>query len=183
MKLKVYEMPALNRNRTLDDIKGIAILMVVLGHTIACSFQNSEYSKLMNVIWTLQMPLFFIVSGYTTKYLKAIDSSKSLLALLKKRSFAYLIPWFVWTYGIKGVICSEKQFFNIKYLAWNMDSGYWFLTSLWMIVVAFLLASYFAQKLSKNPDIQTLIEILLMLLWGGGITFNRSSRGYIYFRN
>ena len=52
------------RDRRLDCIKGIAISLVVIGHIL--QFCYSDYSSLFvfNIIWTLQIPLFMVVSGY-----------------------------------------------------------------------------------------------------------------------
>ena len=43
-----------NRNPTIDILRGIAMLMVVLGHTMTGCTINAENSFLFNVIWTLQ---------------------------------------------------------------------------------------------------------------------------------
>ena len=45
----------------LDIAKGIAIILMVVGHTSIPSF-------LSRFIWSFHMPLFFIASGYTTKW-------------------------------------------------------------------------------------------------------------------
>ncbi|HIW50637.1 MAG TPA: acyltransferase family protein [Candidatus Blautia intestinavium] len=60
------------RNQTIDILRGIAMLLVVLGHTMTGCTVNSQDSFLFNVIWTLQMPLFILISGYVTKYSRPI---------------------------------------------------------------------------------------------------------------
>lgn len=47
------------RNEFVDVMRGVAILLVVLGHTMTGCTANSESSFLYNVIWSIQMPLFF----------------------------------------------------------------------------------------------------------------------------
>ena len=47
------------RNEVVDVMRGMAILLVVLGHTMTGCTANSESSFLYNVIWSIQMPLFF----------------------------------------------------------------------------------------------------------------------------
>lgn len=47
---------------SVDIAKGIAILLVILGHAIA-----QERNGLREIIYSFHMPLFFILSAYTTR--------------------------------------------------------------------------------------------------------------------
>ena len=107
---------------------------------------NSEDTFLFRVIWSLQMPLFMLISGYVTKYSKSIGSDKALLRLIKKRSHSYLIPWIVWTVGVRGFLLGESSYLDIPWLLWHMDSGYWFLFSLWTITVIFATSQWVTSK-------------------------------------
>lgn len=49
------------RNKIVDIIRGFAMLLVVLGHTLSGSTSNFNDTFLFQVIWTLQMPLFIIL--------------------------------------------------------------------------------------------------------------------------
>lgn len=148
------------------------MLLVILGHTISGSTTNYEESFLYSVIWTLQMPMFFIVSGYVSHYSIAHFSNggkNSLLQFLKKRTLAYLLPWIVWTLAIRGLILEENSFFKIRFLLWHMDSGYWFLVSLWTIVTIFgfaiYLSNYFQPK-SLYVHISTVILFCILGMTG-----------------
>lgn len=50
------------RNESLDCLKGIAILLVMFGHVQVHNHMTDPY--LYDVIKSIQMPLFFLVSGY-----------------------------------------------------------------------------------------------------------------------
>ena len=50
------------RNESLDCLKGIAILLVMFGHVQVHNYMTDPY--LYDVIKSIQMPLFFLVSGY-----------------------------------------------------------------------------------------------------------------------
>ena len=52
------------RDKRMDCLKGIAISLVILGHILQFGFNEYENSLLFNIIWTLQIPLFVVVSGY-----------------------------------------------------------------------------------------------------------------------
>ena len=136
------------------------MLLVVLGHTMSGTVSDYSGSFLFQVIWTLQMPLFIIISGYVTRYSKPIDSLKRFGAVLGKRTLAYLLPWAVWTFLVRGFIFQQTSFFDVKYLFWHMDIGYWFLITIWTINVIYLCVDYCSNKLSENPTINTLLHLL-----------------------
>ena len=102
------------RNSTVDILRGIAMLMVVLQHTMVGCTVNSEETFLFNIIWTLQMPLFILISGYVTRYSKPIISGKAYGKFVWKRTLAYLLPWAVWTFFVRGLIFGQTSFLNVK---------------------------------------------------------------------
>ena len=86
------------RNATVDYIRGIAILLVIIGHTVSNNgIADYSGSGLYRVVFALQMPLFMLVSGYVTVYSKPIESAGMLGSLIGRRSLGYLLPWTVWT--------------------------------------------------------------------------------------
>lgn len=136
------------RNQYLDIIRGMAMLLVILGHTMSGCTQNSQKSFVFNIVWSLQMPLFILVSGYVTRYSRAVSNFSILGACIKKRTIAYLFPWIVWTMLIRGAFLGNYKYLDPKYIFWNMDSGYWFLITIWTINVVFLTASFLSAKLA-----------------------------------
>lgn len=150
------------RNRTVDILRGLAMLMVVLGHTMSGSNVNSEASFLYQVVWSLQMPLFFLISGYVTQFSKPMESGSSLWQYVIKKTAAYMLPWTVWTFAVRGLLFGQTNFLDVKNLLWHMDSGYWFLFALWMISMVFGFAQFAAHKHTglKNTAIICLVSIL-----------------------
>lgn len=150
------------RNRTVDVLRGLAMLLVVLGHTMSGSSVDSEKSFIYQVIWSLQMPLFFLISGYVTQYRKPMESGSSLWRYVIKKTVAYLLPWTVWTFAVRGLLFGQTNFLDLKYLLWHMDSGYWFLFALWMISMVFGFAQFAAHKHTglKNTAIICLVSVL-----------------------
>ncbi len=138
------------RNTTVDVVRGFAMLLVVLGHTMSGVTSDFENSLLFQMIWTLQMPLFIIISGYVTRYSRPLTTAGELWGFVKKRSLAYLLPWCVWTFVVRGLIVGQTSFFNPGYLLWTMDAGYWFLISIWTINMIFGVADYFRNKLKQR---------------------------------
>ena len=140
------------RNSYVDIIRGIAILLVVLGHTMTGCTLNSYNSFLFNIVWSLQMPLFFLISGYVTKYSKNIKNGAMLWSYVKRRTASYLLPWIVWTFLIRGILLGRKEYFNLTNVFWKMDTGYWFLISIWTISLIFGISCYFASKIAKRKN-------------------------------
>lgn len=148
------------RNNTVDVIRGFAMLLVVLGHTLSGSTCEFHDNLLFQIIWTLQMPLFIIISGYVTKYSQPITSARGLLKFIKKRTIAYLLPWTVWTFIVRGLIFMKDGLLDIKYLLWNMDSGYWFLVTIWTISIVYGCSDYLSNRISKKDNVLVLFHIV-----------------------
>lgn len=140
-----------NRDRSVDAFRGLAILLVVLFHTIATSSKCYEESVVFNFCALLQMPIFFLISGYVCKYSRGIQGLSGLKQYVLRRTRAYLLPWAVFTLFGKAILMGDAggdlggYFLN---LLWHMDTGYWFLFALWVICMMFGLASVASEKLS-----------------------------------
>jgi fucose 4-O-acetylase-like acetyltransferase len=111
----------------LDIAKGIAILLMVIGHT-------SIPSVLSNFIWAFHMPLFFIASGWTTNWEK-ID----FIGFTKSKIRTLLVPFFVYSLVVLWMQIPQ---------GWD-DFNHWIRNgwgsyALWFIPVLFL-ASLFAK--------------------------------------
>lgn len=153
------------RNSKIDYLRGIAILLVVLGHTISGIVVDYENSILYNIIWTLQMPIFFVISGYINKYSRKNENIKQLCKNITRKTCSYIIPYIIFTFVIRGFLLKENKFFDIKYLIYHMDSGYWFLFVLWIIAVLFIIASFITNKIySKNVYVNMIIKILVYII-------------------
>ena len=138
------------RDGSIDLLRGFAILIVVLGHTITGLTSGSENSAVYRVIWSLQMPLFFLISGYCFRFSRPIASGRDLGAYIVKRSAAYLLPWCVWTFLIRGIIFGQSYFLDPGDIFFHMDKGYWFLASLWTLSLFLGVSSFLSAKMIRN---------------------------------
>lgn len=118
----------------LDTAKGFAILLMVIGHSIAWNYldrsfltgdmalmtQGEKFGALLwRLIYSFHMPLFFFVSGYLT--FKSEANMEWLSALVKKRAARILLPYISTAFLL--------FFYN------GSSSGYWFLQVLFIISV------------------------------------------------
>lgn len=166
------------RNRTVDIIRGFAMLLVVLGHTISGSTIEYQDSFLFQVIWTLQMPLFIIISGYVTRYSQPISSGINLWKFVKKRTLAYLLPWTVWTFIVRGGIFNQTAFWDVKHLFWHMDSGYWFLFSIWTISLIYGISDYLSNKITLQKYKNILLHFLICSVGAIGLILLGKNIGF-----
>ena len=62
----------------IDEIRGIAILLVVVGHII--QFNGiSKNNSVFEFIYSFHMPLFFAISGYITQKVTNITNTKQYI--------------------------------------------------------------------------------------------------------
>ena len=111
-----------NRILSLDYMKALAIFFVVLGHLI--DGVDSENNPFRVFIYSLHMPLFFIVSGFLSS--KKITSIGNL-GRWYLRKMRLLIPFFVFSIGDVLILGSSWEAF----LGWN-KYGLWFLWTLFL---------------------------------------------------
>jgi fucose 4-O-acetylase-like acetyltransferase len=155
-----------SRNEIIDAVRGIAIILVMTGHVIGANVNSFYESTLFNIIWSLQIPLFMIISGYVTQYTKPINSLKNYMEYIGKRSLAYLLPWVVWTFLIRGILLGKTDIFSyIKYITYSMDSGYWFLFTLWTICIIFGSSNFISNKFSKSDKTLYFFTIILSIIF------------------
>jgi fucose 4-O-acetylase-like acetyltransferase len=87
MKENLYSC---KRDSTIDVVKGIGIILVILGHT----FELPEI--IHDMIYSFHMPLFFVVSGFL--YNEEKYSTYTLKATVLKSAKDYLIPYYVFAF-------------------------------------------------------------------------------------
>ncbi|QEE16019.1 acyltransferase family protein [Promethearchaeum syntrophicum] len=86
------------RNEGLDVLKGILIILMIIGHIFSYSLGYNALNPIRYAIYSFHMPLFMGISGYllNINFLK----QASIIQILKKYFFRLLIPvmisWIMW---------------------------------------------------------------------------------------
>lgn len=175
------------RDKHLDAVKGFAILVVMLGHCIGRNHMNDPYIN--DAIMAVQMPLFMMVSGYALGLGKReILDGKDFCRVQGKRIVAYLLPFFSWVF----VVSLARPFHEMKnpfrecyQVLFHIDSGLWFLMTLFLIQFFAMLVTLFANvcvfhfKKSNRGIVHMVVFLcgvgivyVLFILWGrSGSTF------------
>ncbi len=115
------------RSRTIDALKGIAILIVMVGHVL--SWNHMEDGYLYDAIKVLQMPLFMMVSGYLCGIGRRAENLKEYGKILGKRGLSYLVPFFFWII-IKHPL---HPISSVAETLFQLDKGLWFLMTLFLL--------------------------------------------------
>ncbi|MEB3295553.1 MAG: acyltransferase [Synechococcales bacterium] len=132
----------------LDYAKGIGILLVVVGHTIAglanssILTNNSPWQWLHEWIYTFHMALFFIISGMLVR--SSVHRPVGKFTLDKVRTILY--PYLIWSVIESFVRIQLSQLTN-EHLGWTIlgkiwyepIGQFWFLYSLFIFMVGYRL--------------------------------------------
>lgn len=130
------------RNITIDSIKGILILLVVIRHVIQYGTCDSETVKLCNIILSIQMPLFILISGYLCKIQVKIFKIKDLKKILIKHTKSYLIPYLSYFIIFQIIVLNAYSFSDLNMIITKITNGLWFVFVLWVYSVISSLVKY-----------------------------------------
>jgi len=144
-----------NRLYYLDTMKGILIILVVLGHAIQSTIPDYQHNFLFRLIYSFHMPLFFLISGYLTLKEKHDEN------IIYKRGVQCIIPFIIWAFLLPYL---EEGIFDIKRTVKILifpDNGLWFLYNLFVYCVVFNLSESLSIK-TKKVQIFFVIAFLFM---------------------
>ena len=152
------------RSSEFDILKGIGILLVIIGHVCDYLMIGGGWANWHRIIYSFHMPLFFFVSGYF--------SSKGLSCITNLKTG---VQW-VWTKVLRLILplCFIPVIYitltNNGYCSFNLIIGgqYWFTYALFISFIALFLTFIINQSiLSCLNSIQlkrlTLLRVLLYL--------------------
>ena len=144
------------RIRYVDAMRGLAMIMVVIWHifTFSLHYEN-QFSSIFN--WTLQMPLFVMISGFFVA--KLLNSS--FIKLLRKEFIHLVIPAIImlaiysWTFS--------KTVHNVIFDTYK--GGYWFTFLLFAYFLIFYtcskLINHWVSKTSYRNSLHIIIALII----------------------
>lgn len=171
------------RDQRLDIAKGIAIILVVVGHTLQARYSNFDDVLGFRVIYSFHMPLFIFLSGAVASLwfnpndvtLSMRNLSRLIGIRIKNAFIRLVIPFMSWAIIAGAVLQDDFQPLQILITAFRRpDSALWFLLCIFYCVVLlslfqFLLrAIYWAFK--GNSAFSILLDgrvqlVLIGLAW------------------
>lgn len=119
-----------NRNDFIDIIKGILMILVIIGH-----FSFFEYeARTLTLIYSFHMPAFFIIAGF----LSHITEKNTIKEIIQKRFKSTIIPYYIFSFisfiimdvnALGNYNMSLKHMFNgIGHPDFSINLPLWFLT-------------------------------------------------------
>lgn len=141
----------------IDSLKGLSMLMVVVGHIIIFCTLNYDNEFVRHIV-LINMPLFFFLNGLVVKRLQ--KGGGNLWRTIWKKARSILIPFFAW--GILISLFRGETY--IEFLLSYFKFGYWYLPVLFQLCmvkcICDIVLNYIPQK---NILIETIL--LFVLVW------------------
>lgn len=163
----------MQRNQSLDGLKYILIVLVVLGHFIEPSRYENQISEwLYSLIYSFHMPLFIWMSGYFYKHRDTAEEFRRSLPLLEVCLISHI--------GfalLGGGSLSLRSLLSFNY------SPSWYLLSLffWRMASSCLLKHFRLRTVFVCAVAIEVVSFILMDRHGGYLSLMRTLQFYPYF--
>ncbi len=179
----------MQRDKRIDIIKGLAIILMVLGHS---GFAGKKY------IYLFHMAVFFMASGYLFKpdYEGKI---KGIVNYIWKKVKGIWLPYFIWNavftllnnvfitlhiysdtpFEAVGLAVTGHSFMSPGQMAKNIIKGvamlgrtemggaFWFLRTLFALSILFCIVDYVLFRVIKSERVRNVFHLLIAVGFGG----------------
>lgn len=146
----------------IDIAKGIGIILVIMGHTIALRYSQWLY--------TFHLPLFFLLSGLVYN----VSKYPKYTTLLRQKSKQILWPWL--KYFLVGLIAcllipdwrDSLSLHQIIYELYTANTNNVQNSSIWYLICLFVTFNifYFVDKIKRTKVTITILALFaILLLW------------------
>lgn len=135
----------------IDSLKGILILLVIVGHAIAKVIGNDAANN--NYWWCLiysfHMPAFIAMSGYL-QYRSNSSNKKPLKLQIGRRFCQLMVPFLVWSVLFFAIRNRIESYPNCILMP---NTTFWFLWALFFICTIFAILENVSEKLSMKQEL------------------------------
>lgn len=142
----------------IDRLKGIAMLLVVIGHIIVFCGLGYENTFIRHITM-MNMPLFYFLNGLV---LKDVNGIKNGTKFLLSKSQQLLLPFFVW--GWLMVLYRNATYLDFIQNYWKF--GYWYLIVLFEFLIVHVILNIINQLVNKQSK-WWLDLCLFLCIWAG----------------
>lgn len=155
------------RDCSFDVLKGILILIVVLGHALQFQYQEDcWHHPLFDGIYTFHMPLFVFVSGYFFYSCTRRNFHEMIVNKLKR----LMLPWLIWSIVLVVAMCiiQKDAFFSLP----TREKGsilFQEFQTFWYLICVFVLTLFyypiFKADLYKKRVFHLVAVVSLFIIW------------------
>lgn len=145
-----------HREYNIDFFRGIAIILVVLGHSIQYG-NGSEYLSsgaffnniVFKAIYSFHMPLFMLLSGYLVLYTVERYNVKRFIGNRIKRILTPILSWGIIVYFVKEISSSQQISFHmlLSCIRYCVESNWFLWAVLFCSVIVYFVAHYFGDSI------------------------------------
>lgn len=146
----------------IDALRGILILLVVLGHCIQVALGSGcEDSPIYRIICSFHMPAFFAVSGYLGYH----HHHRDRWYVIKRRFSQLMVPFFIWS--LIAIVLYWSNFWSrLKDVFVHPDIGIWFLWALFWVQVVFYVSDWLSEKFRIKQIVgECLMAFILIMVF------------------
>lgn len=154
-----------DRNYTLDLLRGLAILVVVIGHAIQVNLSEGRSCFIWSrLILAFQMPLMFFISGYAAGF---SFPSNNRIQFVKKKAVRLFVPYLSWEiihYFVVAVQPNDyRQLGVVEFLKEIFISDFWFLRMLFLFFIITWVADIVLHVIHQEENAMFSIIVLFTL--------------------
>ena len=143
----------------VDILKGIAIVLVVVGHVFGffVPYHDGMGSVVHRVIYSFHMPLFMALAGYVAR----LVFCGSLWAELLKKGRTLMLPW----------VCMSTAYVLLQYgtedssvlLSMEARKGYWFLVTLFAIHCVVIIINVVMNWMTEVTELKVVVAYVAVM--------------------
>lgn len=134
----------------VDQLKGFAIFLVVLGHVYNLSLKP-EFSLVPTFISVIHMPVFMFIAGYMFYRKDDAFSWTGYFQEMKRKFRRVFVPFISFVL----LVCFYRDWNIVDVMMNNMKYGYWFIYTLFMLYLVYYPFLYV--RMGKMTEIVTYI--------------------------
>lgn len=164
-----------NKNLSIETLRGVAILLVVVGHVIGSRAEGGmriEYPSVLRYIYQyidyIQMPLFTAIAGWVYA-IKPINSRTIISSFIKNKVLRLIVPLLLVSSAyymlqtISGGTNSHNSLSDIWQIYIFPYSVYWYIASLFLIFILIIPLEIFKSISSKNGFLFVLLTFICLV--------------------
>lgn len=161
----------MQRIEYIDNLRGFAIILVLLGHIFIAKAPGGVHYPFCEMIYSFHMSLFFFISGFLAYKTNKIKE-RGIRQYLSKKAICLLIPYFFWLFIAPYLISDSFPHSFTEFISkfdFVPNRNYWFLPLLFIFYIGYSLYIIYIEhynKLERGEIYHILLIIFALVILG-----------------